>query len=62
MRTTMCTAVDTRTLVIPRVGCGWDRVTRKGARAGIELTTGSAREEQGFFFANAFLMWGPPHK
>jgi hypothetical protein len=54
------TVVERRTLVMPRVGYGWDHVTRHGARGGIELTTGSAGEEAGLLLANAFVTWGPP--
>jgi hypothetical protein len=53
---------ETRTLAIPRFGYGWDHLTRRGMRAGVELTTGAAGEEAGFLFANAFLMWGPPRR
>ena len=52
--------VERRTLVVPRIGYGWDRVTRHGARAGVELTTGSAGEQAGLLLANAFVTWGPP--
>ncbi|HTM24846.1 MAG TPA: hypothetical protein VL225_06615 [Vicinamibacterales bacterium] len=54
------TVEDRHTLVIPRFGYGWDHVDRHGTRVGFEATTGAAGEEQGFIFANVFVMWGPP--
>jgi hypothetical protein len=52
------TREDHHTLIVPRIGYGWDHVAGNGARAGFELTTGAAGEEEGFIFANAFLTWG----
>ncbi len=54
------TLVERRTLIMPRVGYGWDHVSQHGMRAGLELTTGSAGEEAGLMLANVFLSWGPP--
>jgi hypothetical protein len=54
--------VEHKTLVVPRIGYGWDRVSRRGIRAGLELTTGAAGEEAPFVFANVFLMVGPPRR
>lgn len=54
--------VEDRLWVMPRLGYGWDHVTRRGTRAGIELTTGAAGEQAGLVLANVFLMWGPPRK
>jgi len=56
------TLEDRRTLVVPRIGYGWDHVSRRGPRAGFEISTGAAGEEEGFIFANVFVMWGPPRK
>jgi hypothetical protein len=56
------TLEERHTLIVPRIGYGWDHVSHHGARAGIELSTGAAGEEEGFFFANVFVMWGPPRK
>jgi hypothetical protein len=56
------TVEDRHTLVIPRFGYGWDHVDRHGTRVGFEATTGAAGEEQGFIFANVFVMWGPPRR
>jgi hypothetical protein len=50
------------TLVGPRVGYGWDGITRRGTRVGVELTTGAVGEERPVMFANAFVMWGPPRR
>ena len=47
---------------MPRVGYGWDHITRRGTRLGLELTTGSAGEEAGLMLANVFVMWGPPRR
>jgi len=57
---TVITQVDHHTLVVPRIGYGWDHVAANGARAGFELTTGAAGEEEGFVFANVFVTWGRP--
>jgi len=54
--------VEEQTIVMPRLGYGWDHITRRGARIGVELTTGAAGEEAGLLLANAFVMWGPPRK
>jgi hypothetical protein len=53
---------ERHTLVVPRIGYGWDHVSANGARAGFELTTGAAGEEAGFMFANVFVTWGPPRR
>jgi len=53
---------ERRTLVVPRIGYGWDHVSRLGPRAGFEISTGSGGEQELFFFANVFVMWGPPRK
>jgi hypothetical protein len=50
------------TLVGPRVGYGWDGITRRGTRVGFEVTTGAVGEEKPVMFANAFVMWGPPRR
>ena len=54
--------VDHKTLVVPRIGYGWDHVSRRGVRGGLELTAGAAGEEAAFVFANVFLMLGPPRR
>ncbi len=54
--------VTDQTLVGPRVGYGWDGITRRGTRLGVELTTGAVGEEMPVLFANAFVMWGPPRR
>jgi hypothetical protein len=51
--------IDEDVIVMPRVGYGWDRTTRRGTRLGLELTTGSAGESAGLMLANAFVAWGP---
>jgi len=56
------TTEERRILAVPRVGYGWDHVSRRGPRAGFEISTGAAGEEEGFLFANVFVMWGPPRK
>ena len=52
--------VTDEALVGPRVGYGWDAITRRGTRLGVELTTGAVGEEMPVMFANVFVMWGPP--
>src|SRR5262249_8543048 len=54
--------VEEHTIAMPRVGYGWDHVTRRGTRVGLELSTGSAGEQAGLMLANAFVMWGPPRR
>jgi len=54
--------VTDKALVGPRVGYGWDRITRRGTRVGVELTTGAVGEEMPVLFANTFVMWGPPRR
>jgi hypothetical protein len=54
--------VTDETLVGPRVGYGWDGITRRGTRFGVELTTGAVGEEMPVLFANVFVMWGPPRR
>jgi hypothetical protein len=56
------TIYEDQTWLMPRFGYGWDHVTRRGTRYGLELTTGAAGEEAGLMLANVFLMWGPPRK
>jgi hypothetical protein len=53
---------ERRTLAVPRIGYGWDHVSRRGPRAGFEVSTGASGEEEGFVFATVFVMWGPPRK
>jgi len=54
--------VDETMVSMPRFGYGWDHVTRRGARIGVELTTGAAGEQAGLMLANVFVMWGPPRR
>jgi hypothetical protein len=54
--------VEESIVAMPRVGYGWDHITRRGTRVGLELTTGSAGEEAGLMLANVFVMWGPPRR
>jgi len=56
------TLEDRRTLVVPRIGYGWDHVSQLGPRVGFEVSTGAAGEEEPFVFANVFVMWGPRRK
>jgi hypothetical protein len=54
--------VDDHAAVGPRVGYGWDHITRRGTRVGAELTTGAIAEETPVVFASVFLLWGPPRR
>jgi hypothetical protein len=54
--------VKDETVVMPRIGYGWDRITRHGMRVGLELTTGAAGEQAGLMLANVFVTWGPPRR
>ena len=54
--------VEESVMVMPRVGYGWDHLTRRGTRIGVELTTGAAGEQAGLMLANVFVMWGPPRR
>ncbi len=54
--------VERDTVGMPRFGYGWDHVTRRGTRVGLELTTGAAGEQAALMLANVIVMWGPPKK
>jgi hypothetical protein len=54
--------VTRRTVLMPRVGYGWDQVTRHGMRFGVDLTGGSAAEDVSLVLLNVFAMWGPPRR
>jgi hypothetical protein len=54
--------VKHETIIMPRLGYGWDQVTRRGGRFGVELTGGSAEEDVPLVLANVFVMWGPPRR
>jgi hypothetical protein len=54
--------VDESAVVMPRVGYGWDHISRRGTRFGLELTAGGAGEQAGLMLANVFVMWGPPRR
>jgi hypothetical protein len=51
--------IDRARVVVPQVGYGWDVLLTRGARLGVEVTTGGGEKTGPMPMAKAFVLWGP---
>ena len=51
--------IDRARVVVPQVGYGWDLLSTRGARLGVEVTTGGGEKTGPMPMAKAFFLWGP---